>query len=814
MTFITRLMTTFRQHRVSMRLARRDILRNKKSIALIVLAITVPTTMFYATAILLRSDRAFERDTRVDPRFQVANFMMSFGATPSVPNRAARLAAEIPAGSQWNIERRQSFCTARGPGGRQPLQIIETNTSSPIIRGQFTSVKSTSVKSTAATGSAMINTFVAKDLGVTLGSTIRLCGQTVTVTSIGVLKSRFATNELLINPPKPLTFADLGFDDTLWLSIPPTSMTGFEAALKRDPAMGTISTQSFADQRHQAIYDSRVNDDSRGLKIALIGGLAIVSSITTILFLVVGRRLRASANTLLIAGAPPKTVRAILHWEGSFCGALAGLLGCAFGGLLIFTLDRLGQLKQGLGREFQLDLPGRDAAWATALSIVAASLAARLSSKNVLTGGPTRSLNNLPRAWAGFAIGAAGIFFASIARTDKGELQVAAVVGAIVSALLMGWCLSSILVRTFRNTNTGFFTIRLSTRSLAAFPRQTIASIAGITTAIALLWGMLFLVAAAKNGDSYRSTGPIAVLDSECRNLRSFAGRQNRTCTISAEDLRQTGLPIQSIATAGTLTSTKTSAQIIVATPEIADALGLTEEQLKALEQNRSIPLAASGRITTDPSRLFPWITNEPAAEINVGDAQRFIVSPNAAGIDQFQTDAGKVLVIRMVKPFSKSDLQVVTDLYEDKTLTTIGGTLGLPAAPTTAPIALLQAIGAGSLGALVLFVIVLTLALREREDAEDRAVFISVGLAPSLQRHLVAVRALLLSVAAILVASAIAAVTYLSIRSRDAETATLLNENMPWGELAVSSLAIIVVAGVFFWTTARIGSNRLSDPA
>jgi hypothetical protein len=789
---MNRVMRLVRGQRIPLRLARRDLARHRWSALMVILTMALPVAGYVAVVTLDRDSTTYTVDA--EPQWQVANVRIvqkSQGSPTEQQEQATGVALlnRLPTRALVAIERQENlWCEARGPSGRSSVRLIRADVTNPITRHRFSRIIG---DAETPVGELVITAPVARQLGATVGSFVTRCGVRYRVSAIATVRPGAEDHLLLLQEPLHLQDG-LRELDTVWVKVSPQELAATSTAVNTVESLVALTQVGVRHRQMHGYVRSRGNYVA-----ALLVAQTILGSVIAAVFVVINRRLRTTAWLLSLTGATRSQARSTLRWQGAICGTASGLLGCLITAISFIALS---------------SSPPPTSAWswkdivlAILITVIMAATAASVSSRSIGKSGPThhRSRHSWRPALAA-SLAVTGIVATMGRSRSHGMLD--AIVTTVCSVALL-WALAFVLMDVARRAPLRSLRFRLIARSLGRTSHQSAAAIAATATALMVLWTVMTVVASRPSSPT--QPGNVAVLPADCSAIPAFlsgpfrvrAHPVSRSCQISKEMLvTEAKLPIaQTQAT--TIFRTVSGVGVIVGTPTVLNALGLTGSRSDLVAGNRVIKL--------DNEYVERW--REQTAGIvavdfiRIGLGATYVVSPAWIRSQQLDPSRQEVIITRLARNYNDTDRQALNDLYDDVRGVSFG-VKGTPGGPEPAFFAYLRLLG--SLGAAVICigVIALTLALRNNEDRYERAVMSSVGLSPSLGRQLVAGRATVVAAGAMVIASLTSLCIYFSLVDKNRP------RHVPWSGIALVSAFVIVGTGFIFWITGSLRHRRHPD--
>lgn len=615
----------------------------------------------------------------------------------------------------------------------------------------------------------------------------------------------------------------------------------------------TASASLAAGGSHRGLSESSGGGDLVLLWTWVAGavGLGVLGIVIAAAFATSARRQLVTVGLLASNGAPEPAIRRALTLQGTWSGLVGSVAGVVGGWLALRVAQPwLEELSRPL--EMSWSVRPVDVAVVIATGTLAATLAARVPARGAarvpvmaaLAG--RRPLGTVPprllRIGLGaFAVGVALLAAATVSGGGSGP-ALTAVIGALV--LLAGICCCTPLVTDVASRASARVgrSWRLAGRSLG----RTRARTAGVVTAIAVTAagalagavGMAHLARPASDDD----TVPLDVVELvAAAAIRQVPGAESEPTPQVAravdDDLRErveavapgaTWLPRRVVALdlvgsgAGADQSSLVFDDLLVATPELLDALRVSDENRARLDETGVLSIwsyqspgtleVASGgrRATLDvvPAALEP---DDPllgsrgwySSAFSQGRSAAFLITPEVVAANELETlDAGAVA--RFPEPLSSAVHEDIVDvvLGADALLSmwyvdapTGDAAWMVSAAPPDdgmPPVGSIHAAIVGAALLLVLAVVAIGLSLAATESRDERDVLVAVGARPRTLRTMAGAKAVVMTLAGVAVAVPGGLVPAFAVSRAAGTTFTV-----PWLVLGGLLFAVPVAAGL-----------------
>jgi hypothetical protein len=535
--------------RVGARIARRSLRKHWVANLIVVLLIALPVAGIGALSTLFRTKLSGEtiqfkpgepRKGSLLAEWGAADFRLDSTAGPITAQQAG-MWANLPKGSLIEPEsfllcgRLRSIAptsSSTQPGGskqtgRVSAQLHTSNLASPVFRGRGILTNGTWAN---RIDEIVISTRLAKSLKLAPGDRVLGCGHRYSVT--GVVRSpaggRYANEAFLFPAALP--------SDTFYVKLPKQSNAfGPLVGLNGKPftgANGTANNQPTSTTQPPVIVITpamfsqaagRQNIENYVWVIRLLGAMALVvlGALAAAVFTVSAQRQRHTAGLLSLSGGSVRATRAMLLFQGTWCG----LLSAGVGGLIgIVALRAIVPYRNDI---FSTELnsyavtPG-DWLWSMAIAVVAATIAAIRPARTVAEGNLLRSERDrsirpprLPSAGKFlFAIAAAAGFgiLTSGSNSDRVHIfprswAVPTALLAVVASVTAVWIGTPWLLRALSSFSSRFSAFRLTAQSLTRNLNRSVATMSAVGVVFGVLVAILLGTSASAQNSGNRTFG-------------------------------------------------------------------------------------------------------------------------------------------------------------------------------------------------------------------------------------------------------------------------------------------------------------------
>lgn len=762
------------------RLARRDARRHPLRSALLVALVALPTVALVATTVVWATSRVDAAD-RAAAAMGAADVMLlprDVGAEAVLDDRARAVL-----GVDAVVEGVAQRVTTVGDVDDVLLWLVDGELARPAVRlthGRWPTAPD-EVAVPAGSGAAP-------------GDVVDVAGRPHTV--VGEVRHP-------VDPDLQVAVATLG-------ATPPTALLvdlpdGRDLGLADTTALGAIGWH--------ASLASAVPADSgeAAVGLVLLGGTAllVVVLLGSAAFAVVGEQRRHDLGLLRAVGASDAQLRRAVTASGWVVGLLGGVGGAALGvvvpALVPGLLERVGNRVVTA-----VEIPWAAVAATAALATTSAVLAARGPARGVaaatvrgaLAGGAAQRPWRRPPlrhlALTALGVAALGVVVAAGSGGTRPTTVAAAALAALVVTVLgvgpsVTWAVGALSQTIAWRLPVA---VRIGVRDLVRTPGRT----APLVTALVALLSLDLLVAGflatavAADRSAPPRLGPDALFVDGVTPAVALPGLHERLPVRRTASLR---LVVALAAPGAAAVAPEVLPTVAVADPDLLAALGADAATLRAAADGATVVLRERGQpAPAVPPPLAAGGVHEVVVDERPRDVPELLVPPSTL------TGEGLVvlrelprLLVQLDRPVTPADLEVAAAVAGPT-----GHRVQGAHPPPTVDVAGLQRAATVVTGLVVLVITVTGLALLSVESAGTERVMVAVGAPPVLRRRLSALRGVLLSALAGLVAVPVGAAPLWAIGRADAASALAGAGGLPTGAVAGVLVGLPLAAAAVGW--------------
>lgn len=407
--------------RLSLRLARREVLRRPGRTALVALLVAIPVAGMTIAITLVRS----EAETPAE------DWEQQWGQADAVAQEEPQ-ALQLPEGSRVVTFQGTYGRLKEVSGRRTDGQITNLPLGDPITEGIYEVVDG---RPAAAAGEVVLTTALADRFDVHTGDRLRLERPALDLEVVGEAESSSCLRCVVL-----LLHGDLDGIDAVagpYGGIVPTAaLIDLPAELTEEERFQLVQTNQLGlNFRADALMGHYAEvDGDRAVRWSLVAGgvvLMVVAIVISAAFAVGARRQLVTVGQLSASGASPAHIRTSLLLQGTVTGLVGSVLGVALA--LVLLLAFRGTIEWHLDQRLRsYELPVGELLWAvvigtaaaTASALVPARTAARIPTLAALAGRrPLSPVSGRLVSWgfAGVAVGLALLFLAVLGSQGDGD---------------------------------------------------------------------------------------------------------------------------------------------------------------------------------------------------------------------------------------------------------------------------------------------------------------------------------------------------------------------------------------------------------
>ncbi|MEL6890972.1 MAG: FtsX-like permease family protein [Actinomycetota bacterium] len=694
----------------------------------------------------------------------------------------------------------------------------------------------------AAADEVWLSDDMARRLGVDVGDRVRFVVPEMNVAVVGVGRSEwhFAQSAVIVDRIDPDDVRPGRLSTEISVDLPGGGSAEQRTALRR-AFPGRVT---FADD--VSFEPQRSSDERRALAsgwVASAVALIAVGVVIAAAFATSAQRQLVTVGQLSANGASLRTVGRALSLQGAWTGLLGAAAGVVLG--LTAALVLWGRLEDLLGRGLDLTIGWSDlaviVATATAAATVAASVPARSAARvPVLAALAGRRPVASPPAWFG-PVGLTSIVLGVVAlgalagANDPGDAGALAAVAACVLVLFGLVCLSPLIVFAVGAVGAGFGgVVRLASRSLASTRMRSAAVLTAVATVVAVTTAGVMLL------DEWERTWSVEGIPDEQVVVESVRSTGGGVIPTRLRDELEATLPdatwaeLETVALAG---RSLAAGGATIASPELLDAIDAAVAVRAALADGFAV--ARTGTVVMSPSGVSDDLASAGEIELAAGSTIELLAVPlddwGEGWYAQILVPEGAVpagagsrsdqIVIGLDAPLTDDQAERLSELRSfsfdapsrQSAFVADGGpvddlvndwTISFADPRFEPPWSVIRTVAVTSAIGLVLLVVGIGLSLAAAESRDERDVLTVLGARRRTRVGLAAVKAAVLTTAAVVVGSTIGVVV-IRVVSGAAQAEPL---RIPWVDLSWFALTVPIVATAVTLIASWVASSRRAD--